>query len=423
MNRGLKNGLIYITYAVFLLLVISNLGYIWGFLDKVINVTMPVIYGFIIAYVVNFPFKFLMTKIMPDFGKEGSRMSKLRMPLSLIFSYLVVGGLIVFLISSLAPQIVDSVNTFINNFQSYVDSLMGWVSDIMIKLKLDPITQDEVTEKVQEFFQKFSTEDIANLVSKISPHIVGITKSIGGQIYNWVLGIFVSVYFIISKEELIRHLKKIIDAVFSSKNAYRLKKVGTITNTIFGKYMVGKALDSIIVGILCFLGMKILGMDYYVLIGVIVGVTNFIPFFGPFIGAIPSAFILLMVDPIQAIWFVVFIFILQQMDANILQPLILGDSMGVSGFWVVVSCIVGGGMFGIVGMIVSLPIFAIIYLLTGRVVNRQLESKGLPTDGSNNAKPIEIEFNHKTKKRNGIIKSAFGKFKLMGKSIHKKLKK
>lgn len=422
-DSHLKNGLIYITYAVFLFLVVTNLGYIWGFINKFINVSMPVIYGFIIAYVVNFLYKWIIDKVMIQFGKDGSVASKLRKPLAIIFSYFIFGALIVFLVNSLIPQLAESVNTFIDNFQSYVDSLLKWVSDIMVKLKLSPITQDEVMAKIQEFFSKFTTEDITNLISQISPHIVGITKSIGGQIYNIVLGLFISVYFIISKEELIRNLKKLSDALFSKKTSYKIKKVGAITNTIFGKFMAGKALDSIIVGILCFLGMKLLGMDYYVLIGVIVGVTNFIPFFGPFIGAIPSAFILLMVDPFQSLWFILFIFILQQIDSNILQPLIFGDSMGVSGFWVIVSCIIGGGLFGIVGLIVSLPTFSIMYMLLGKVVNKRLISKGLPTDNSNNLKPIEVELNHRAKKKHTIIKWVYKKFELIGNSISKKIKK
>ena len=196
---------------------------------------------------------------------------------------------------------------------------------------------------------------------------------------NWVIGIVVSVYMLYSKETLIRQIKKLVIALLPQKVSDKVLEVGTVSNRIFVQYLLGRIYDSLIVLVLCFVGMSILQMPYALLISVVVGVTNIIPVFGPFLGGIPSALILLMVDPMKGLWFIVFIIVLQQIDGNIICPLIVGDSLGISGIWVLAGVTLGGGLGGVAGMVIGVPLLGVGFLLLSEFVNKRLRKKGLQT--------------------------------------------
>ena len=190
-----------------------------------------------------------------------------------------------------------------------------------------------------------------------------------------MIGIIVSFYILGNKEKLNIQAQKIVYALSPKKYIENISNIYHLSSDIFGKYIIGTLIDSLIVGILCFVGMAIFKMPYALLISVIVGVTNIIPFFGPFIGGIPSFLILFIIEPIQALWFALFIFVLQQVDGNILKPKIIGNSIGLSGLWVMFSVIIGGGLFGISGMILGVPLFAVVYLIISDVIHKRLKDK------------------------------------------------
>ena len=197
---------------------------------------------------------------------------------------------------------------------------------------------------------------------------------------NFFLGIIICVYFLNSKENFAAQMKKIIMAVFSRKAADEIVQGAHFTNRTFGGFINGQIIDSFIIGLICFIVMTLFGWEYTLLISCIIGITNIIPFFGPFIGAIPSALLLLMVDTRQCIYFVIFIIILQQFDGNILIPKIQGSSTGLASFWVLFAVLVGGGLFGFIGMVIGIPMFAVIYAYVSRAINNRLEKRGLATD-------------------------------------------
>ena len=217
---------------------------------------------------------------------------------------------------------------------------------------------------------------LKNLASSIAPSVFDITKNFTTSVINLGMGIIVSVYFMGCKDKLIFQTKKLCYAYLPKRIVPKVMEIGDLSNNIFGKFVYGKILDSLIIGVLCFIVMSICGFDYPPLISVIIGVTNVIPVFGPFIGAIPSIFIMLMIDPIEAVWFTVFILILQQIDGNLIGPKILGNSIGISGFWIMASVIIGGGLFGFFGMLLAVPLFSTFYVLLGRAVNRRLVKNG-----------------------------------------------
>ena len=200
------------------------------------------------------------------------------------------------------------------------------------------------------------------------------------KLTNVLIGVIISVYLLVSKEKFLRQSKKVIYALCKPKKANLILHIGRKANEIFNGFIIGKIIDSAIIGVLCFIGVSIFKMPYALLVSVIVGVTNVIPVFGPYIGAVPCAILILLVDPMKGLGFIIFIILLQQLDGNVIGPKILGESTGLSPFWVVFSILLAGGLFGIVGMIVGVPTFALIYYIIKLFIQQKLEAKNLPTD-------------------------------------------
>lgn len=215
-----------------------------------------------------------------------------------------------------------------------------------------------------------------SLASGVTHGVVGAV----GFVTNFIIGLIISVYLLNSKDTFLAQIKKLVLASFSEKTAEEIFNGAEYTNRTFGGFISGKIIDSIIIGIICFIVMTIFQWEYALLISCIVGLTNIIPFFGPFIGAIPSVLLLLLVNPWHALYFVIFVLILQQFDGNILGPKILGDSTGLESFWVLFAVLVGGGLFGFIGMVIGIPVFAVIYYYVSRLVNSRLAKKGFSTD-------------------------------------------
>ncbi len=366
-DKNIKIGIILISYAMLLYFALSNLGWIYGVLGNIGIIVAPFLYGFVIAYLLNSPFEFFRKKVFINLDK--TKFKNLKNMLSLVMTYIMAFGVISILMVVIVPQLISSINQLINNFSEYLNSLEILILETSYKFKINPDIINHFRETLLDSLNNFD-----EFVNVVFPHIFNFTKSFTSGLYNWIIGIIVSIYYLASKEKLLDQLNKLCYSVIPDKFLSKFLEISHLTNSKFGQFIVGKLLDSLVIGILCFLGMSILNIPYAVLISVIVGCTNVIPFFGPFIGAIPSAFILLIVDPIKAFWFIIFIFVLQQLDGNVIGPKIIGDSIGISGIWIMFSVIIGGGLFGVVGMIVGVPIFAVIYSLVSDFVNKRLEN-------------------------------------------------
>ena len=228
--------------------------------------------------------------------------------------------------------------------------------------------------------QNWMRTDLLNKVNEVMTHLTVGLYTLVMELFHAIIGVIVSVYILFGKETFINQSKKATYAIFPTERANLLIHIAVKTNEIFGGFIIGKIIDSIIIGILCFIGTSLLNMPYAMLVSVIVGVTNVIPFFGPYIGAIPSAVLIALADPMKGVYFLIFILLLQQFDGNILGPKILGNSTGLSAFWVIVSILLGGGLFGILGMLFGVPAFAVIYYIVKLLLDNQLEKKKLPTE-------------------------------------------
>lgn len=362
--------LICITFTVFLLFLKDKMDVIWGAVRNLFTILTPFIYGFAIAYIMNFPYRFFRTKV---FGKVQGKMQKVVKPLSIVISYVLVIGIISALVAFLVPQLVNNVNILLENITSYIENLgmnidnfVAWINE---NLHISATNLSSIYKYIISFI---NVDNIKNAGEAIIPVITNTAVII----YNWVLGIIISIYFLSSKEFLFVQLKRFSAAFLPTKWMPTIYRIINVTDNKCGKFFVGKAVDSGIIGLLCLISMSLLNIPYAALISVIVAVTNIIPFFGPFIGAIPSALLLLMVSPWDALKFIILIIIIQQLDGNVIGPKVVGSQVGLTSFWSLFSVIVAGGLFGVVGMVLGTPIFATIYTLLGDKVSHRIKMKG-----------------------------------------------
>lgn len=355
-------------------------------LHMMLMIVMPIIDGLIIAFiaapVLNWIEEKLLFPLCRKFHLDPEKASiKKRIRASSVFcTFLFIGLILYSFFSIVIPQILLSIQSIIIRFPTYLDNLVKLTD----KLLAD---NPEVEQYIQNLFDTYSQDlnglldtnvlpTVNTLIRSASMSLIGMLKSL----YNLIIGLIISLYVLAGKETFISQAKKICYALLDRHTANQVIRACRFTNKTFIGFLGGKIVDSAIIGVLCFFGTSILKMPYVVLISVIVGVTNVIPFFGPYIGAIPSALLVLMINPIKCIPFIIFIFALQQLDGNVIGPKILGDSTGLSGFWVIFSITFFSGLWGIMGMVVGVPLFAVFYAGARYLINKFLKTKELSTN-------------------------------------------
>lgn len=347
------------------------------------GILAPFIYGLVMAYLLCPIYNFTVRSVY-DLMNRGKRKFSKALPIAkgvgtvvaLAVLFIVVTGILWMII----PGLVDSIVKIIDILPSSMNQLMHWAD---LKLQNFPIAQTRIDSWINHFTEnaiQFVTEKVLPEYTTIATSVSAGLLGVFTVLKNIFVAIIICAYFLNSKDLFAAQSKKVIVAFFSEHTAKEILDGASFTNKTFGGFINGKIIDSLIIGLLCFVCMTIFGWEYTLLISCIVGITNIIPFFGPFIGAIPSALLLLMVDPHQCLWFLVFILALQQFDGNILGPKILGDSTGLASFWVLFAVLVGGGLFGFIGMVIGIPVFAVIYAYATRGINRRLEKRGFSTN-------------------------------------------
>lgn len=380
---SMKNILIAIAFAVLLLLIKDNLYLVWALITKVINIFKPFMIGFLIAYILNFPYKFFHNKAFGKMGRKRKFLQKLKKPLSIFCTYASVIAVIVLLIAIVVPQITNNISSLAETLPSYFEAFANKINVSFEQINDLFNNNEEVNKSIQDLSSKvlsfFSMENVLKVfgfAGETALVLWNMLSSTSTGVYNFVMGLIISVYFLASKEFLCRQVKRLAVAFIPIKYLPKIYEIVDIADTKCGRFLVGDIIDSAIVGLLTFIVMAIFQIPYAPLIAVIVGITNIIPVFGPFIGAIPSAFILLVIDPWYMVWFIVIIVIIQQLDGNVLKPMIIGSQIGLSSFWVLFSVIVGGALFGVPGLILGTPIYAVIYSLLGKKVRNSINDKG-----------------------------------------------
>lgn len=367
-KRTLAN-LFVVVVGILLYLGLSNFGEVSKRVSLFMGIINPFIIGFTIAYLFNRPVKFFENKVfLKCRAKRG---------LSILVVYLLAFLLLCTLLGLVLPQVGQSVVALANNISIYLENFTGFVQMLEEKLHLSPQMAKPFLISYTDLINR-----VTEIITKGLPQLLDMSVRIGSGLVSAITALISSIYMLTSKDTLVRQFRKLVYAFSPRAKATRFLSICSHANEVFSGFIVGKILDSAIIGVICFVGMNLLRLPYAMLISVIVGVTNIIPFFGPFIGAIPSIMILLIVDPWGALWFAAFVLLLQQFDGNILGPKILGDSTGLSAIWVLVAIIVGGGLFGFPGMVLGVPSFAVLYALVSECVSTRLREKGIDAEGS-----------------------------------------
>lgn len=390
MKRLLENKharLMFMIFIVGALLIIFNqiVGNYESFSEGVgtiKTIISPFIYGFVMAYLLSPIYNATVRGLYKLLGKYFKNKQRLFSFCKLVASVVAVVcliGAVAGLIALIVPQVIESLTGILKSLPQRLTQLSALFNDITSKMD-----NKRLAMKMSEIYAQVQTNLIELAQTKLLPGMGTLVGQVSTQVLltlktmmNVMIGVMACVYMLNSKERFQGQFKKVILATLPKEKAEAVFDFAKFTNRTFGGFINGKIIDSIIIGIICFILMEIFGFPYPILISAIIGITNVIPFFGPFIGAIPAAIIILLVSPIHALYFLILIFILQQVDGNIIGPAILGNTTGIASFWVLFSIVIGGGLFGFIGMVLGVPVFAIIYYYFSRSINKRLETKGL----------------------------------------------
>ena len=394
MNRFLKDNkyaaigvtaFMVIVASALAVFVIFNFGLVLSGFRRLLRILTPIIDGVALAYILtpllNFVEREWVSKLYVRSIKPMTpKRKRTRRNLSILVTYIIFSGLIYLFFRLIIPQLINSIKSIVYQFPRYINNL-----EVFITQLFDDYPDIETT--INEFITDYSIQLNTYIQNKLIPQAEDLIKvfsmsvfNILKALFNLIIGVIISLYLMSTKELLAGQAKKILYALYENKEANRIISGIRYSHTVFVGFLSGKLIDSVIIGFLCFGVTRIVGIPYAVLVSVIVGVTNIIPFFGPYIGAIPSILLVLMINPIKALYLLIIILVIQQLDGNVIGPKILGDSTGLSSFWVIFSITIFGGLFGIAGMILGVPTFAVIYALTKYNVNRKLRHKSMPQD-------------------------------------------
>lgn len=377
------------TICLLLAAVVFKYSSIFSYVRRLINILSPVIWGLVIAYILN-PIVKVTEKNLKKFVFRKKDHPKLSRAIGIAFATILMLGVIAAVVGSIVPEIIETLKSIFGNMSSYLNNLQKFLNE---KISRFADTHPEINEFLNSEFNNIQ-DFLISIVERYQPKLDNLLSENGllanltdsawtflNGLKNFGLGVIVSIYLLYSKDTMLAQSKKMVYALFSEKSRKHILSVASRANSTFSSFLSGKAIDSLIIGIICFFGMMILNMrTYAVVISVIIGITNMIPFFGPIIGAVPTGLLILLTDPNKTVVFLLFIFVLQQFDGNILGPKILGNSLGLSSFWIMFAIFVGGGLFGFVGMIGFVPLFAVLYSIVSEFVASKLEKKKLPKE-------------------------------------------
>lgn len=372
-DKTRKDIIIIISYIALVIFALVNFSKIFTFLGKVISIFSPFLLGIILAFVLNVLNNFIEKKI---FGKiKPSKIwNKIKRPLCITLSLILVFLTIFFVMNLLIPQLKNSASLFTDTLPAYKEDIIG----ILNKFDIDESTVNKVGEYLDNFgkvitdYIKGNSKDVITVTTEVATSVINI-------ISKGIITLVFAIYMIAQKETLSRQINKVMKAYLKPKTINKINTVGTLANKTFSNFVTGQCLEALIFGSLVFVGMLIFRFPYASTIGVLLGFTALIPIFGAFIGTAIGFILIMMVSPVKAILFVVFIIVLQQIEGNLIYPRVVGKSIGLPGMWVLLSVTVGGSIGGILGMLIATPLCSLLYALFTKVVNDRLKSNKIVT--------------------------------------------
>lgn len=358
----IKNILFIITYTIALIWIMLHLQEVFGAISTVIGLLKPFIYGIMMAFVFNLPMKFFLKKLPENL--------KWRKAAAAVLSLIIVITVIAFIFRIVVPQVVDSVTSLANSLPGYISSAQDMIEKA--------IENRDIPQEALDQLNKYSTqiqETLVNVLKNGLPHLLTFASGFANSIANIFMALVIAVYLTVSKEKLLHQAKRFLYAFLPQRANDFTLKVARLTNATFSAFITGQMVEAIIIGVLCYIGCLIFRFPYAPILGVIIGCTNIIPIFGAIFGVGVCALLVAFVNPIQGVLFVIFGICLQQFESNLIYPRVVGTSVGLSGLWVLFAITIGGGLFNLMGMLLGLPTFSVIYSLLREEMSRRVEMK------------------------------------------------
>jgi predicted PurR-regulated permease PerM len=370
-SNKLKQNILLGTYLIALYFILLNIKSVLSTFGSIIGILKPFIIAFCMAFILNLPMTFFENKVFNLLDNQKSGYArKLKRPLSILTTFITVIGLVIALALFVIPELISSISTLLNAVPDYVRSFEKLINQYISSTEILQNAYDTLMTTWKELLKI-----VGGLLTTSLTSILTTTISITSGVVNFVLSIVLTIYMLASKETLLYHSKKILYAFVFKPLADKIIRFIRLSNTTFSKFITGQCIEAVILGILCFIGMNIFSMPYSLLVSVLIGVTALIPVFGAFIGTIPSVFLILLINPMQALWFIVFILCLQQFEGNVIYPKVVGNSVGLPAIWVMLAMLVGGSTLGLIGMLIGIPVFSVAYQLIREYTNKRLDSK------------------------------------------------
>lgn len=365
-----KSVLLIITYAVLLVLALLKFDVLWSLVGALVGALSPFFVGFAIAFVLSRPCDFFARQYGRVLRGRGATLAR---PLAVVSSYLVLIVAVGALFSFVLPKVGESIALFVGSMGGYLDNLQRWLDQLVRTLDLQALENLKIDFSSLNTYLNRLLNGLLQTMSSAAGQVLVMTGSIFGFIVNLVLSTVFSIYMLSGGHTLKRQCRKVLVAYLPSPWADQVQRVVDITARTFSSFVSGQLVEACIIGGLCATGMLFIQADYAPLIGIIVGVSALIPVAGAYLGAIISAFLLVMVSPVKALIFLIFLVILQQVEGNVIYPRVVGTSIGLPGIWVLAAVTVGGGLFGLLGVLLSVPVASVLYTLLRQDVSRRLE--------------------------------------------------
>lgn len=370
-KRKLKIGILIAAFTVLLYLGFQHMNIVLKTAGAVLQLLSPFLLGICFAFVLNIPMRFIETKVFKKLNQKNSpKWKKIRRPLCLSITILLFFGLLAAISFFIGPPIIQSAKRLGENIPSYLDSLQNVANQFLGQIGIST----DLNQAITSFLTQFS-DKILSFLSSVAPQVTQYVMNTVSGIVNSFLGFVVGIYMLATKEHLVRNVKSLVYAFLPLSAANMVTHIYRVSRQRFFGFVTGQLTEAFILGVLCFATMSIAGMEYVPLISIIIAITNVVPIIGPIIGTIPGALIMLMVDPMKAVIFVILIIILQQIEANFIYPRVVGDSIGLPGLWVLFSVLVGGGLFGLPGVLLGVPVFSVFYTLLAEIVFKRLKER------------------------------------------------
>ncbi|HAH93611.1 AI-2E family transporter [Dielma fastidiosa] len=357
-----KNVLLIITYSVLLIFALINYQPILAFIGKILDLISPFFIAVGIAYVFNIPLKFYLNKLPEQM--------KYRKALAAVLALVTILLIFFVIIRIIAPQLQESIGMLIDNVPGYIEKSNEFINKLTAEFEFSEEMLTQINNLIGE-----ASKWLMSFATDLLPRLLAIGKGVTNGIMNLFLALIIAVYMTVSKEKLLNQLKNVLYAFLPEPVNSYVNHAATMANSTFSSFISGQLVEAVIIGVLCYIGCLVLKIPYAPILAVVIGCTNIIPIFGPIIGTFVCAVLIVFVSPIKAVIFIVFGICLQQFESNLIYPKVVGTSVGLSGLWVLFAITLGGGLFGLVGMLLGLPTFAVLYRLCGDEVARRIALK------------------------------------------------